>query len=244
MNGLIFLIAVLMALVHMFSASMKFLDTVPRSRFLSLAGGVAVAYVFVHILPELKEHQESFESSEHLDILSFMEHHAYLIAMLGLVVFYALERTVKISRQQSQERHGEARPSYGIYRVHMISFALYNALIGYLLVHRIQETAWNLILFSLAMALHFVVNDHSLREDHQERYDRRGRWILTASILIGWGIGMLTEVPELVLASLFAFLSGGILLNVLKEELPEEKQSSLGMFLLGTIGYSMMLLAF
>lgn len=244
MDGLIFLMAVLMALVHIFSASMKFLDTVPRNRFLSLAGGVAVAYVFVHILPELKEHQESFENSGHLDILSFTEHHAYLIAMLGLVVFYALERTVKVSRKQRRERDGEDRPSFGVYRVHIFSFVLYNALIGYLLVHRIQESAWNLILFSLAMALHFVVNDHSLRTDHQERYDRRGRWLLTASILIGWGIGMLTEVPELLLASLFAFLSGGILLNVLKEELPEERHSSLSMFLLGTAGYSLLLLAF
>jgi hypothetical protein len=33
----------------------------------------------------------------------------------------------------------------------------------------------------MAMALHFVVNDHGLREHHKEAYLRRGRWILAAA---------------------------------------------------------------
>jgi len=34
------------------------------------------------------------------------------------------------------------------------------------------------------MALHFVVNDNGLREHHREVYDRIGRWILAAAIIL------------------------------------------------------------
>lgn len=51
-------VAVLVA-VHLFSHRLRFLDGTPRSIWLSLAGGVSVAYVFVHLLPELSEGQET-----------------------------------------------------------------------------------------------------------------------------------------------------------------------------------------
>ena len=44
-----------LAVVHLFAAHLRFLRGVPRSRWLSIAGGVSVAYVFVHLLPELAE---------------------------------------------------------------------------------------------------------------------------------------------------------------------------------------------
>ncbi|GGM40973.1 hypothetical protein GCM10011351_28980 [Paraliobacillus quinghaiensis] len=44
------------------------------------------------------------------------------------------------------------------------------------------------------------------------------------------------------LALLFAFLSGAIILNVLKEELPEDRESSAWAFSLGANGYLALLL--
>lgn len=43
--------ALALALVHLLVGKLPFIDAVPRSRWLSIAGGVSVAYVFVHILP-------------------------------------------------------------------------------------------------------------------------------------------------------------------------------------------------
>ncbi|HET7409500.1 MAG TPA: hypothetical protein VFJ13_04815, partial [Paracoccaceae bacterium] len=50
--------ALVMAAVHAGSPRLVFLDRTPRSVWLSLAGGVAVAYVFVHLLPELARMQD------------------------------------------------------------------------------------------------------------------------------------------------------------------------------------------
>jgi putative ABC transport system ATP-binding protein len=62
---------------------MRFLDITPRSRWLSAAGGVSVAYVFVHILPDLAASEETLRKAAG-ESLGFLEHHVYLLALLGL----------------------------------------------------------------------------------------------------------------------------------------------------------------
>ena len=46
-----------LVLVHLFSNRICFLDGTPRSIWLSIARGISVAYVFVHLLPKLSEGQ-------------------------------------------------------------------------------------------------------------------------------------------------------------------------------------------
>ena len=78
---------------------------------------------------------------------------------------------------------------------------------------------------------------------HGEAYDRIGRWLLAAAPVLGWAAGLAVEVSPLALAALFAFLAGGVILNVLKEELPGERESRFSAFLLGTTAYAVLLLA-
>ncbi len=66
---------------------------------------------------------------------------------------------------------------------------------------------------------------------------------MAAAIIVGWVIGSGTEIHQAAVAVLFAFLAGGIVLNVLKEELPEEQESRFWAFALGAIGYAILLLA-
>ncbi|HEX6615117.1 MAG TPA: hypothetical protein VF046_02345, partial [Gemmatimonadales bacterium] len=47
-----------LAAVHIITPSLRFIRGIPRSIWLSIFGGVSVAYVFVHLLPELAEGQE------------------------------------------------------------------------------------------------------------------------------------------------------------------------------------------
>ena len=137
----------------------------------------------------------------------------------------------------------EDRTSQGVFWLHIASFAVYNALIGYVLVHREVPGLASLAVFAIAMALHFVVTDYGLREHHKGLYAGVGRWIVAAAILLGWGIGRAAELREVPLAVLFAFLGGGIILNVLKEELPEQRESRFWAFALGGLAYAALLLA-
>jgi hypothetical protein len=126
----------------------------------------------------------------------------------------------------------------------MASFGAYNALIGYLLLHREVPGVMSLVFFVVAMALHFLVTDFGLNEDHRARYRRIGRWVLIAALALGVWLGILTELPKAGIAVLVAFLAGGVILNVLKEEVPNERRSRFWAFGLGMAAYAALLLTF
>ncbi len=101
-----------------------------------------------------------------------------------------------------------------MFTLSVASFAVYNALAGYLLVHRADEQGGvGLALFAAALGVHFVVNDFGLREQHKRRYHQAGRWLLSGSIVLGWLIGVLVEVSAASVALLLAFLAGGVIVT-------------------------------
>jgi hypothetical protein len=243
-NALVSLTALLaagLAAIHLYSGRMRFLDVLPRSRWLSTAGCISVAYVFVHLLPDLAEEQETIREAAG-ESFNFLEYHVYLVALIGLAAFYGLERSAKTSRRRKRGAGNEDSTEAGVFWVHAASFTVYNALIGYLLLHREEPGVWSLILFAFAMGVHFVVNDYGLRRDHKGTYDRVGRWVLAAGILVGWVVGLFFEVSEAAIAVLFGFLAGGVIMNVLKEELPEDRESRFWAFALGAAAYAVILL--
>jgi Mg2+/citrate symporter len=236
------LFAIALAIVHIGAKNLLFLGSVPRNRWLSIAGGVSVAYTFVHIFPELSAGQARVEESA-LNGLDFLEHHVYLMSLLGFSIFYGLEKLAKTSRQQQLKMGRGDTTSDRVFWLHIISFALYNTLIGYLVSDPEQESSvLSLFFFFIAMALHFVVNDFGLREHHKRVYDRTGRWVLAGSVILGWAIGSATTISHEAIALLFAFLAGGIILNILKEELPEERETQFWAFAAGAGVYSVLLL--
>lgn len=232
-----FIFALGFSIVHFISMYMKFLTYFPRSRLLSVARGISVAYAFVHILPELKEHQESFEGTGRSEFVQFLDSHVYIFAMLGLCAFYGIEKPVKHSQKRAKGENFA-----GLFWLHMSTFFIYNMLIGYLLVHGEFESLKEWLIYFFALAVHFISNDHALRQSYERIYNQYGRWVLSLSILLGWATGILTEVSDMIIAFLFSALAGGVILNVLKEELPEERESHFGAFMVGLAGYTIILM--
>lgn len=229
-------------LVHVFGGKLAFLSYTPRSVWLSAAGGVSVAYVFVHLLPELAEHQEVIgQRARGEGLLGAVESHAYLIALFGLGLFYGVERFARTAAGRRPVGERQETP-IGVFWIHLGAFALYNVLIGYLLLHREENDLRGLIIYAVAMSLHFIVNDQGLRQHHGTIYHLYGRWVLAAAPVAGFLFGLATDVSALLLSALFAFLAGGIILNVLKEELPEDRQSRFSAFALGSTSYAALLL--
>lgn len=215
--------AAVMAAVHVASPLLVFLDRTPRSLWLSIAGGVSVAYIFIHLLPELARLQrEHFEDHR-------VEAFFYLFAAAGLVAYYGLE--------QIANRHAggsERRTPIAVFWLHLGSFAFYNLLIGYLLHEQARrEGGGGLALYAGAMALHFFVNDRALFRHHGDLYTRRGRWMLALATLAGWAIGLRFEIGMTWIAAAVAVLAGSVILNVIKEELPRDRESRFWAFALG-----------
>ncbi len=91
------------------------------------------------------------------------------------------------------------------------------------------------------MALRALITDRGMYEAHRHDFDRYGRPVLLVAAPVGWLLGVVGELPPAV-APVRALLAGGVVLHVLQEELPEDRESSYPAFLLGALGYATLLL--
>lgn len=307
-----------LVLVHVFAHRLKFLEGTPRSIWLSAAGGISLAYVFLHLLPELAEGQ-ALLAAEGMG-LGLVEFEIYGLALVGLLAFYGVERMVQVheelGRTDMDERIAEGHAAADVndphehpsFWLHLTTFTIYNVIIGYLLLHRGSDEGHDgmghggagaehvseapahtvaggagdgsssdagglgegsidgaglaeggaaiseapaitagegdvavLLTFAVAMALHFLVTDYGLREDFRHGWMRTGRWVLSGAVMIGWALGATIALPEIAILGAIALLGGGVILNVLKEELPEERQSRFGALLAGAGAYTALL---
>ena len=233
--------ALIFVAIHLFIGRMSGLHAARRSGWLSFCGGVAVAYVFLHVLPELAVHNAVLARWIGEDAW-LADQVVYLVALSGLLVFYGLERHVQASRQTNRAETGEDRPEETVFHIHMAAFAAYNLIIGYLLLHREAPGFRSLALYAAALGVHFLSNDFGLFLHHREEYARRVRWIMAGAVLAGWALGLAIEVHEAALALIFAFLAGSVVMNVMKEELPEDRAARFAPFFGGTAFYGAVLL--
>ncbi|MGD1860346.1 MAG: hypothetical protein ACFB0E_10295 [Leptolyngbyaceae cyanobacterium] len=235
-------LAICLALVHISASRSRWLLKIPQRWWVSIAGGVSITYIFLDVLPELSHAQEAIKDSS-VGMIAYLENHVYLLALLGLAIFYGLEKLALRSRTHRAQHQGEDTTHPGIFWVHIISFASYNLILGYLLRESEGHGLIACLLLFIALALHFAVNDINLREHHKRMYDRWGRWALAGAIVLGWALGEALHLEEAGILAAWALVAGGLILNVLKEELPGEDESHFGFFFAGATMYAVVLLA-
>jgi hypothetical protein len=239
--ALTFLVAIFFAAIHIVSPHVRPIrGGVSQMGWLSFAGGLSVGYVFIHVLPELATHQ----ADRVADDRQLAEGEIFFVALMGLAAFYWLEHLARATADAVGENDEDAHSRHPGFWLHTISFSIYGALIGYILVVR-EGTGEpvEILFYGLALGVHFFINDRSLSRHHGRLQDRYGRWILAASVLTGWALGAATGADGDIVGFLFAFLAGGVILNALKEELPEERQGRVGAFILGAAFYGALSLA-
>lgn len=233
-------LAIALALVHGFISRIEIDAWIPKHRWISFAGGVSMGYVFLDIFPELNHAQADLAQADFW-LLDYLENHVYLLALLGLTLFYGLDRWVLISRRTNLAEGRTDRADTSIFWIHIAVYALLNLIFGYLL-QDLSHSLWRCLLFFIAAALHFFVVDHGLREHHRTLYDRQGRWLLTAAIVVGAIAGLSTQFNQAAIAAIWAFLAGSIMLNILKQELPEASETCFWSFLGGASLYAGLIL--
>jgi hypothetical protein len=240
-------IALLLVVLHLAAPRIRSLPFVPERATGSFAGGLAVAYVFLHLLPELAAGNEAIGKalSDVLEPTPLIDLGIFLVALAGFTAFYGLERLAErqTMRAGGGHRNGrESEPSAGIYRLHLASFMVYNGLITYTMAPRLRTGVLFAALFTVAMGLHFVLTDRGLAERYPRQFSTRGRVLLAVALVLGWALSAaLAPTSALLVAMLTALLAGSILLNVFKEEIPSDRRSSFGWFGTGLAVYSALL---
>lgn len=215
--------------VHLFGNQSRLIGWIWHGRFLSFASGVSFGYVFVDLLPSLSEGQSVIKETFN-GALPFLDKHAYLIALIGLLFTYSVE-TKSTSKSDYK------------FWLSMGGYALFNFFVGASLADPLDKDVKPIWLFTIAMGLHYFVRDHNAVVAHPNAYKNEARWILVMALILGWIVGYLTDIPQALIALVVAFVSGGVILNSMRYELPEKKKDSTAYFILGALGYSILLLS-
>ena len=216
-----------------------------RRASVSAGAGAAVAYVFVDLLPDLEEAGRTFvqaTAGQTWRVSWLAEPHVYLAALAGFVVFYGLEHLVAWSRRTTRTEEPGDSKERPVFLLHIGGFAVYAAMVSYLMVRGIGMAQASIALYTVAMALHFLSVDHALLREHGPLYVRRGRYVLAGAALAGWAFGMLAEIPKPLLCTLLGLVSGGVIMNSTIMELPREKDGKFWAFLLGALAYAAIVL--
>lgn len=230
---------VLLASPHFLAGHIRRLPFVPENETVSFGSGAAVAFVFLHTLPELAASGEQVGDILALEagFVPLREIAVFLCALAGFLVFYGLEKTVRGHVRR------ESAPPVGVYRLHLASFSLFNLLLMFFVAEQAGQgpTVFTWV-FAGAMALHYLLIDRGFEEQFAERFDHRGRFVLLAAMLAGLLIAELAdEHHHGYVEAARGFVAGSVLLNVFRGEVSFSRQSSFAWFAVGVAAVTALL---
>ncbi|KAI9139836.1 hypothetical protein BKA69DRAFT_610357 [Paraphysoderma sedebokerense] len=127
--------------------------------------------------------------------------------------------------------------------ISLIPFSIFMFIVGHLTSQRLRNRGIaEMYKYSVAIITLVIVHDASLRDHFQYRYALYGKYVLAVTTLAGWLVGCFVRTPEWILGIMIAFLLGGTMLNIIKDELPVTEPHNVWAFLIGSYGYGMFLL--
>ena len=231
----------LLMLVHVLVGRMHFLE---QERWRSVGAGVAISYVFLNVLPHLSSKQYALQDTVGTGLGAFLEHHAYLLALAGFVLYFGLAGVAKVSRTSQTVMEEPCKP-HPVVRIVVLALAVYCFLVGYLIGEQLDHRYEPVIIFALAMTIHMAGVDHTVHDRYPKLYDNIFRYVLATATFVGWLLGIVTTVPDIIFALVFSFVVGTIIIMAFLYELPVVMEGRrYWLFVSGVIGFSALLLIY
>lgn len=220
---------VILCFIHVYGSNPRLTQSFFHSKFLSIGGGIAIAYVFVDLLPKLSE-------SDYLvrrflaGFFPYFERHVYILALCGFMLFFLVDRSKNFVWTNAS------------YWLSLISYTLFNFFMGYAIGFQNDPDIQPLLLFTIAMGLHFFTNDYTLNRENPGFHQGIGRWVLVAALFGGWIVSQNWVISPAAIALVNAFIAGGVIMNVTRHELPSDNPNSTLSFIIGAAIYSLVIL--
>ena len=222
------IVVVIFLLIQLFADKLISSEKIGRFSWLSFSGGVAVAFIFVYILPYLHDEQSKYGESSFRGLT--FESEFYLLSLIGLIIYFVIHNFAV------RAYHSTSRGEGQFFWIQIAFFALYNSMVAYTVFGSDVE-GLQTVFYGVAIGLHFMAISHDLHREDAGRY-KRGRYYLAGGILFGWIFAIVFTLPEIVLAITFAVIAGAMIFNVLKKEMPTEESAHLPTFLWAAFIYT------
>lgn len=224
-----FIMGVAFILIHLLANDLIPSGRIQRLKWFSFSGGLAVSYVFVYVLPTL--HKEQIIVKKNIDYFT-MESELYFVGLIGVLIFYGIQKVVR-----KAQRTGHPSKARALFWLQILFFGFYNMLVAYTVIsHNVLGV--QAVFYGLAVGLHFVAVAHDLWREYADIYNQVGRYVLAVGIIAGWIMAMMVNLTPLMESVIFAFISGAMILNVLKYELPPDEEAHFPTFAIGVVAYT------
>lgn len=223
---LTFLITIAFGAIHIFYERLHHMLYREQRIAISFGGGMAITYIFLHLIPELEKGEQDIGSIAHF------------IALIGFLLFYGMQRFAwKVSKNKTS-RYGNF-----LFYIQLGFSSLYSFLLVYAIPELFETNLLFVFLYVVAMGFHLMHNDYSLGEKYHHQFKSWGRYVLVGTVVFALLVDIFIEpANELVGDILIAVLAGSLLFNVFQEELPEPERTSFPWFVAGVVVYGLLLL--
>lgn len=208
----IVVIALVVVLVHLASPQLAGLIR-NKGKYSSFSGGLAVAYVFLHLLTELDVGHELIGSR------------IYFVALIGFTFLYGFE--FWLLRQKDSTKH---RAHYAL---QMGIAMVYSALLVFTLGTQLPATLLLTVVFVIAIGMDLLSDDIDFLEEFDTRFRNQGRYLVAGAGAAGFALSLVRRPHEVYIDLLTAVLAGFMLYSVFRDEVPTASKAHFTPFLAG-----------
>lgn len=205
----------------------------PSTALRSFSSGLAVAYVFVLLLPEFSVFQDKL-------IVPWLN--SFQLALIGLVLYKGLQHFCLLLANKRAESMGDwafvsSKHQERLlgFRVSTYIFVTYASLILLTLPFQLDHFASlvNKALYLLTFFLHLGFNLIGLFEEDERHYPRFVPCVVAGVLTLSLVLTLFSVFSTGILLTALAFLAGIIIFSVFRNELPTADKSSFLWFSIG-----------
>mgnify|MGYP000217416860 CR=1 FL=1 len=231
-----------LASVHMLCGKKKWWDFFEAHGWISFSAGASVAYVFIHVFPDISILQQQFRGiPSHEYNGRFFSQPLYLTALAGICLPYLID-TLELNYTNNDKKcHKQVHQS--IFGVRKLFYTLYNMMLAYMIMNRHGEGVLNMNIIVIVLAMHFIVINANFKEMYNDLFKRYIRWFAVLGLIFGGILGKTVTVPDFIVAYIFSLLGGVITYTALKEELPKTSHRAPFHFLAGVVCFALLIMS-
>jgi hypothetical protein len=218
----LFLFTAVLVMFHLLSPLAHRASRIADAQVASFTGGLAAAYVFLHLFSELDK--------AHV----FIGDRIYLLVLIGFIVFYGMENNISHAHESGAEI---SRRSLML----RLGFAsVYNVLLVFTLGEQMPESAILSGMFAVTLGLHLMAGDVGMMKRFGKNYRSWSRYTLAGALILGLVLSIVLDPGDLAIDVLTASLAGFIIFNVFHEEISPTRETRFRWFLLGALGFAVL----
>lgn len=194
-------------------------------QWIPFTGGVAIGYVFLYLLPKLSDYTNSITVDGVQGVWEILDYRVYLYGLAGFTFYYFVDQ------YRTHEDRDHLLPEI----LQGGGFFIYSMLSGYVIANWSRPGLIPVFLAGSILTLHMLAVNYQVRKWNSRVFDNYFRWLFALALIIGWSVGTFLVIPKELEIIITGILAGGIITNIMNEELPDQEPHKIRPFIAGVL---------